>query len=141
MRLPLLFLFGRKDSTISYMGANIYPQDVEYGLYTGNTLAHLLQGFCLELREHADLESRPIVHLQLRDDAVLDAAQRSALAETCRAGIVAHLTAVSRDFAESLAEDPSAADLRVAVHDYATGPFTDANNKIKSAYLVKGGTP
>ena len=33
MRLPLLFLFGRKDSTISYMGANIYPQDVEYGLY------------------------------------------------------------------------------------------------------------
>ncbi len=33
MRLPFLFLFGRRDSTVSYMGANIYPQDVEYGLY------------------------------------------------------------------------------------------------------------
>ena len=42
MRLPLLFLYGRQDSTISYMGANIYPQDVEYGLYAGNPLAHLL---------------------------------------------------------------------------------------------------
>ena len=30
---PFLFLFGRRDSTISYMGANIYPIDVEYGLY------------------------------------------------------------------------------------------------------------
>ena len=56
MRLPLLFLFGRRDSTISYMGANIYPQDVEYGLYTDNPLAHLLQSFCLELEEHDDLE-------------------------------------------------------------------------------------
>ena len=61
MRLPLLFLFGRKDSTISYMGANIYPQDVENGLYSGHTMAHLIEGFCLSLEESADLESRPVV--------------------------------------------------------------------------------
>jgi len=141
MRLPLLFLYGRKDSTVSYMGANIYPQDVEYGLYSGNPDAHLLQSFCLQLREHADLESRPVIGLQLREDAKVDEAQRETLAGTCRAGILRHLIAVSRDFAESLEEDPSAADLRVEVHDYGTGPFTGTQGKIKNAYLVKDGAP
>jgi phenylacetate-CoA ligase len=141
MRLPLLFLFGRKDSTISYMGANIYPQDVEYGLYAGNPHAHLLHGFRLRLREHADLESRPIVELELRAGADLDAAGCEALAATCRAGVLRHLAAVSRDFAESLAEDPSAADLRVEVHDHGTGPFAGGTTTIKSVYLVKDGAP
>ena len=138
MRLPLLFLFGRRDSTVSYMGANIYPQDVEYGLYAGNPQAHLLQGFCLELEEHADLESRPVVNLQLRDGTLLADAERAALAARCRDGVVAHLAAVSRDFAESLAEDPSAGDMRVTVHDFGTGPFTGSPLKIKNQYLVKG---
>ncbi len=136
MRLPLLFLFGRKDSTISYMGANIYPQDVEYGLYTDNPYAPQLEGFCLELIEQADLERRPVINLQLRDGVVLGDAERAALAERCRAGVLAHLTATSRDFAESLAEDPSSADIRIAVHDFGTGPFTGGNSKIKNRYVV-----
>ncbi|WCN79429.1 phenylacetate--CoA ligase family protein [Micromonospora sp. LH3U1] len=140
MRLPLLFLYGRKDSTISYMGANIYPQDVEYGLYTGNSQAHLLQSFCLQLTEQADLESRPVVNLQLREGLALGADERRTLIHTCRAGVVRHLAEVSRDFAESLAEDPSAADLRVEVHEYGTGPFADAASTIKNVYLVKGVT-
>ncbi|MER7333990.1 MULTISPECIES: phenylacetate--CoA ligase family protein [unclassified Micromonospora] len=140
MRLPLLFLFGRKDSTISYMGANIYPQDVEYGLYAGNPLAHLLQSFCLELEEHADLESRPAINLQLREDLALGPDERLTLAETCRDGVLRYLAEASRDFAESLAEDPSAADLRVRVHDYGTGPFAGTTSKIKNVYLVKGAT-
>jgi phenylacetate-CoA ligase len=138
MRLPLLFLFGRRDSTISYMGANIYPQDVEYGLYADDVLAPLLQSFCLEMQEQPDLEPRPVVHLQLRADAAPPPDERAGLAERARAGVLAHLSAVSRDFAESLAEDPSAGDLRVQVHDLGTGPFTGTDPKIKNVYLVKG---
>ncbi|MBL7253339.1 phenylacetate--CoA ligase family protein [Paractinoplanes lichenicola] len=138
MRLPLLFLFGRKDSTISYMGANIYPQDIEYGLYDGNPYAHLLEGFCLELVEDERLESRPTIHLQLRSSVRVEPAQRELLADSCQAGVLAHLTRASRDFAESLAEDPSAADVRIAVHDHGTGPFAGAAAKLKNVYLVKG---
>ena len=36
---PFFFLYGRRDGTISYMGANIYPIDVEYGLYRDEELA------------------------------------------------------------------------------------------------------
>jgi phenylacetate-CoA ligase len=33
LKMPLVLIYGRKDGTISYMGANIYPQDVEQGIY------------------------------------------------------------------------------------------------------------
>jgi phenylacetate-CoA ligase len=133
MRLPLLFLYGRKDSTISYMGANIYPQDVENGLYQGNPFAHQIESFCLTLEEHTDLESRPAVHVQLRAGVE----PTDALTDICRRGVVRYLAEVSRDFAESLAEDPSAADLRIRVHDHGTGPFAGGNGKIKNVYLAR----
>jgi phenylacetate-CoA ligase len=137
IRLPLLFLFGRKDSTVSYMGANIYPQDVEYGLYQGNPMAHLIESFRLSLEERADLEARPTVNVQLRGGVELAEAERRELAAVCRRGVLRYLAEVSRDFAESLAEDPSAADLRIRVHDHGSGPFADATGKIKNVYLAR----
>jgi phenylacetate-CoA ligase len=138
MRLPFLFLFGRRDSTVSYMGANIYPQDVEYGLYAGNPMAHLIAGFCLELVEDTDLRSRPVVNVRLRPSAVLDPASRDDLARRCADGVVTHLASASRDFAESLREDPSAARVEVRVFDHDTGPFTGTDNRIKNVYLMTG---
>ncbi|WP_153452276.1 phenylacetate--CoA ligase family protein [Streptomyces smaragdinus] len=130
MRLPLLFLYGRADSTVSYMGANIYPQDVEYGLYTGNPHAEHIESFRLALAD--GLDARPVVHVQLRDGADVDTA---ALAEVCRTGVLTHLASASRDFAQSLTEDDSAAELTVRVHPYRTGPFT-GHTAIKNIYLM-----
>jgi phenylacetate-CoA ligase len=132
-RLPLLLLFGRRDSTVSYLGANIYPQDVEYGLYEGNPHAAAISRFCLDLVERPDLEVRPVVHIALRDP--LPAAQRQALADACRDGVLRHLAAVSRDFAQSLEEDPTAADLQVRVHDPGEGPFD--HSTLKNVYLTR----
>lgn len=136
MNLPLLFLFGRKDSTISYMGANLYPQDVEYGLYEGNPYAGDIARFCLSLEELPDLESRPVINIELRDAGKLDEPATEALAAICRKGVLDHLAAVSRDFAESLREDPAAADLRVRVFGPDEGPFAGAG-RLKNTYLVK----
>ncbi|MFD4206936.1 phenylacetate--CoA ligase family protein [Micromonospora tulbaghiae] len=134
MTLPLLLLFGRSDSTVSYLGANLYPQDVEYGLYTGNPYAAEISRFCLTLHEDAALETRPVIHVELRRP--LDAGARAALADACRDGVRAHLTSVSRDFAQSLVEDPTAGDLRVELHEPDGGPFA-AMQKIKNVYLVR----
>ncbi|MCW2950387.1 MAG: coenzyme synthetase, partial [Thermoleophilia bacterium] len=65
-----------------------------------------------------------------------DADQRIVLADAARAGIIRHLTATSRDFAQSLREDPTSADLRVVVHDYGAGPFAQQDSRIKNTYLV-----
>jgi len=136
MNLPLLFLFGRKDSTISYMGANLYPQDVEYGLYEGNPYAACIARFCLSLEELPGLEYRAAVNIELREDRDLGLAERQELARICRQGVLDHLAKVSRDFAASLKEDPTAADLRVYVFGSGEGPFARAS-KLKNVYLVK----
>jgi phenylacetate-CoA ligase len=135
MNLPLLLVFGRKDSTISYMGANLYPQDVEYGLYA-SPMAAEIERFSLSLAELPGLESRPVVNIELRPGADLGADGAARLAATCRDGVLAHLTRVSRDFAESLSEDPTAADLQVRVFSHGEGPFP-APGTIKNAYLTK----
>ena len=136
MGLPLLFLFGRKDSTISYMGANLYPQDVEYGLYAGNPYAAQISRFCLSLAELPDLESRPVVNIELRTGIRLHPETEKELAEICRLGVLAHLSQVSRDFAESLREDPAAADLHIRIFEYGSGPFHETG-ALKNVYLVK----
>ena len=136
MNLPLLLVFGRKDSTISYMGANLYPQDVEYGLYASNPMAAEIERFSLSLAELPGLESRPVVNIELRPGADLGAGGAARLAARCRDGVLAHLTRVSRDFAESLSEDPAAADLQVRVFSHGEGPFRGTGT-IKNVYLTK----
>ncbi|MEO3928905.1 phenylacetate--CoA ligase family protein [Micromonosporaceae bacterium B7E4] len=135
MNLPVLLLFGRRDSTVSYLGANLYPQDVEYGLYAGNPYAAEISRFRLALVEDAGLETRPVVHLELRRP--LAGPVRDALATACRDGVRRHLAAVSRDFAQSLTEDPTAGELRVELHEPGTGPFA-GEQKIKNVYLLGG---
>jgi phenylacetate-CoA ligase len=139
MGLPLLLLFGRKDSTISYMGANLYPQDVEYGLYEGNPFASEISRFCLSLMEMPDLESRPVINIELREGVVLGPDTAADLIKICRQGVLSHLARVSRDFAESLREDPATADLQVRIFEYDSGPF-QGTSALKNVYLVKEAT-
>jgi phenylacetate-CoA ligase len=139
MKLPLLLLYGRADATISFMGANIYPQDVENGLYDDSTRAAQLASFTLTLESVSGDETaqQPVIHLELRADVSLDDAEREAFAHDARRGVVAYLARVSRDFAQSLEESERTGDIEVRVHDHGTGPFAVENAKIKRVYLRK----
>src|SRR5262249_4301528 len=56
---PYLFLFGRRDSTISVMGANIYTDDVERVLYQMPEVCSGLASFMIHVAEEADGSVRP----------------------------------------------------------------------------------
>lgn len=137
MKLPLLLLFGRADATISFMGANIYPQDVENGLYTDERRAAQIGSFTLTLEDDAgDATSQhPTIHLELREQEALDPADREALAADVRTGMVAYLARTSRDFAQSLEESDRTAEIEVRVHDAGTGPFAGRTDTLKRVYL------
>jgi phenylacetate-CoA ligase len=109
---------------------------VEYGLYAGNPMAAQIERFSLSLAELPGLESRPVVNIELRPEADLGAGGAATLAARCRDGVLAHLARVSRDFAESIAEDPTAADLQVRVFSHGEGPFSGPGT-IKNVYLTK----
>lgn len=135
--LPFLYLFGRSDNTISYMGANIYPEDVEQALYTVPRDARRLGAFCLELLEIGRGELRPCAHVEVLDGTATDIA----LAERLRQRVLAQLLMTNRDFRTAVAEDASAGDILIHLHCRGTGPFAGNIGRIKQQYILKGGAP
>lgn len=137
MKLPLLLLYGRADATISFMGANIYPLDVENGLYGDRERAAQLASFTLSLRERpgSAVDTQPVIHLELRAGVDLDDTARADLAQGAREGVVAYLARTSRDFAQSLEESERTGDIEVTVHDHGTGPFAAGTTSLKRKYL------
>jgi phenylacetate-CoA ligase len=130
----LLFLFGRSDSTISVMGANIYPQDVEHGLYAHPDLARHVQRFCLSLEEHADLRSMATVNVELRTE--LDAQSADGLERELGLAVTTSLERLNRDFANARREDPQTTAIQVRVFRPGCGPFAAGRRGIKNRYVV-----
>ena len=103
VRMPYLFVFGRADSTVSVMGANIYPVDVEGGIYADPSLAAHVRSFRLSLLEERPGETRPLVSIELERDEPTDELT-SQLAST----IEAHLLATNTDYREAAGRVPGA---------------------------------
>lgn len=129
-KLPFLFVRGRSDSTLSYMGANIYPEDVEQALFRDFTGGAAVTGFAMELVEDGDAQVRPCVHVETGAVDSLDAA---ALAGCVRDRLVAN----SRDFKTAVAEDPRTGDILVRLHRPGEGPFAENSRRIKRRYVIK----
>jgi phenylacetate-CoA ligase len=133
MRLPFLYIFGRRDSTISYMGANIYPEDVEAGLLADETCARKVGAFCLELVEAGDQtgEVRPCIHVE-----VVSGEPSEELAAALQQRVYEKLCEVNADFRQSVREDQSAAELQILLHRAGEGPFAGNNGRIKRHYVL-----
>ena len=134
-RLPFMFVHGRTDATISYMGANIYPEDVEQALFSDAAFATRLGAFCLELRDVGDGGVRPCVHVEvtrLEGDEV-------ELRRSLRTAVVARLEANSRDFKNAVAENPSTGEIIIELHPPGEGPFVENTRRIKRRYIVPAG--
>jgi phenylacetate-CoA ligase len=130
VRMPYLFVFGRADSTVSVMGANIYPVDVECGIYADPSLAAHVRSFRLSLLEERPGETRPLVSIEL---------ERGAPTEELTAGLAStieeHLLATNTDYREAVGEYPEMMVAVVRVFATGTGPFEGSGERIKHRYL------
>jgi phenylacetate-CoA ligase len=134
-RLPILFVHGRSDATISYMGANIYPEDVEQALFGDSRWSDQMGAFCLELRDIGAGASGPCVHIEVtrRHD------NEDEMKEALRKEVVRRLELNSRDFKNAVAENQTAAEILIELHDAGQGPFAENNQRIKRRYIVPSG--
>lgn len=128
-RLPFLFVHGRSDQTLSYMGANLYPEDVAAGI-GDHPQSDDLGAFCMELAELDD-EVRPVIHVEARPGVELRPTDLAA-------SIRAHLAASSADYRAALSESPAAGDLRVRLWEPGAGPFAANAGRIKQRHVVTG---
>jgi phenylacetate-CoA ligase len=136
--LPFVYVHGRADSTVSYMGANLYPEDVAAGIDDGRgpaSAAGVTPGaFFLELVDEDD--PRPCVHVELERSE--PGADPAAAVDALVVAIRARLAHNSADYRAALTEDPRAARLEVRLHPAGTGPFAGNSSRIKRRYVVSG---
>jgi phenylacetate-CoA ligase len=128
-RMPFLFVAGRTDSTLSHMGANLYPEDVDAALAA---LAEQhpefgLGSFCLELAEAADGTTRPRIHVE---------AHETASGDHVSDGIAGWLVAHNRDWAAAAAEDSRAPFFEICLAAPGSGVFTANATRIKRRYVL-----
>lgn len=130
LRLPFLWIYGRKDATISVMGANIYPEDIEQCVYGHAELATYVRSYCLSLSEDEKSNVHPLIMLELNGTVFpppsLD------VSEIIRSG----LFALNADYREAYAEYPDALMPVVHFHAEGTGPFVQDHGRIKQRRLL-----
>ena len=82
--LPLVFVFGRADFTVSFYGANIYPENVTVGLEQPAVIDWLTGKFVLEVREDARGDKYLSVTAELRPGIEANDGMANALADSIR---------------------------------------------------------
>lgn len=133
-RLPLLFVNGRADATVSHLGANLYPEDVEAAVLrtADERPAAGIGSFALTLDERPDGRTRPLVHVEVADEV----ARANGVAAAIGANLVDHLLRVNADWRAAATESRDALDIAVQLHAPGTGPFVVNATRIKRQYLV-----
>ena len=133
IRMPYLFVFGRKDSTVSVMGANIYPEDIESAIYGDVEVAARILSYQLSVLEERPGETRPKVAIQLLRDEP-DDAFRDRVARL----LTERLRNFNRDYREASAEYPALMPFVVEVYRRGEGPFAGTDKRIKFRYIARG---
>lgn len=131
LRLPLLYVHGRSDSTVSVHGANIYPEDVEWGLGESAD-ADAVLGYALDTGEDAAGVIRPLVHVECPDPT------DHSLADRLSRTVLDRLLANSADFRTAVAEDRHTGEIEVRLHPPGGGPFAVNAGRIKRRYVLAG---
>ena len=131
--LPFLWVNGRRDATISVMGANIYPEDIETVVYRDPTLVPRLHSFLLSTVDDERGVPRPMVALELADMAGVDDRWRAAMADQLRDG----LTGLNIDYRSSIAEFPDAMQPIVTTYGLGEGPFAADAKRIKQRRIIR----
>ena len=132
--LPFLWIHGRRDATISVMGSNIYPEDIESVLYRDAAVAPRMHSFMLSVVDDETGTPRPSVAIELADLEGVDDAWRLAAAERLRDG----LTALNIDYRSSVGEFPGAMLPIVTTFAVGQGPFAGDATRIKQRRISAG---
>lgn len=82
--LPFVYVFGRADFTVSFYGANIYPENVSVGLEQDGVVSSVTGKFVLQVSENADGDKSLQVAVELLPGVVVDDSLSSAIARSIR---------------------------------------------------------
>jgi phenylacetate-CoA ligase len=129
--LPYLFLYGRRDQTVSIMGANIYPADVERALYAQPQLAAGLTSFMLIVAENGNC-THPKLCIEWSTPNTPDLSLRQLAQE-----VEDNLAKINSDFRNARLESADNMRIELAIYGCGAGPFSGKERRIKNRYVAR----
>jgi phenylacetate-CoA ligase len=82
--LPFVYVFGRSHFTVSYFGANIYPENVTVGLEQAPICDWVTGKFVLQVQQDVDLNGFLAIAVELAPGITADAAKQDQIALAIR---------------------------------------------------------
>jgi phenylacetate-CoA ligase len=129
--LPFFYVHGRSDGTVSIVGANVFPENVQSILAAARDRDVLT--FKLKVETTSEFSQRLVISLEHHADSLTEE-EETDLSARYYTLLVEGLRRVNADFRQSHDENPEAADPVVRVHARGTGPF-ESHPAIKNNYL------
>ena len=94
-RQPFVWVFGRTDFTVSFFGANVFPETISLGLEQPEVRARVTGKFVMQVKEGtADAKPRLTIAVELAKDAAGD----DTFAEAVAAAILSQLRRLNSEF-------------------------------------------
>jgi phenylacetate-coenzyme A ligase PaaK-like adenylate-forming protein len=93
--MPFVYVFGRADFTISYFGANVYPENVTVGLEQSPIASWVTGKFVMQVREDDDHNAYLAIVVELGPGIAADHARAEAIGQS----ILHHLRRLNSEFA------------------------------------------
>ncbi len=132
LRLPFMWVYGRRDFTISIMGANIYPEDIEQCIYADAELSKITRSFCQCIAEKEDKKVRPAFYFEINVVPSKD------LELKFQTSITTNLRKINLDYREAWNEYSETLQPEIHLYQVGEGPFKMEHGQIKQRRMLKG---
>jgi phenylacetate-CoA ligase len=130
--LPILFVCGRSDLTVSFYGANIYPAEIAEIIQGHEDFHQLIHSFQLACHENSQIDARLQITLELMPNVSTD---RLSI-ELLRDWFLQQLADRNQDFRE-VTKMFDRKSIAIELQTYGAGVFSDRDPQIKHAYIAK----
>lgn len=122
-QLPFFTVFGRSDGTVSIVGANVFPENVQ-SVLSEHSDSDIVT-FRLSVRSSADFSQRLHIDMEHHRTDLLES-ELAGLSDRYHSMLVSGLRRINQDFRDAHQDNPQCADPVVTIHPRGTGPFSGA---------------
>ncbi len=132
LNLPFLCIFGRSDGTLSFDGANVFPDQIQGGILKDKELSKIINRFKFEKKYDKKHTVEFHVLMELKKGYTVNSKIKNKLARN----ILKHLQDVNPDFRESYSKNQTLAP-KISLYKYEHLLFKKDDAKVKNIYLAK----
>ena len=125
-----MWIYGRSDFTISIMGANIYPEDIEQCVYADAELSKITRSFCQGIAEKNN-NVKPAFYFEIMVDPSKN------LELMFQKSITENLRKINLDYREAWRENKESLIPEIHLHKIGEGPFKMETGQIKQRRMLK----